>query len=167
MNDTSPHPSSPDPTIAAASARPDGYLDQLVSWLERRLDETVGWRHASRLYGLTVLDRDALLAGAPDAARVTFLAEGWVYDLLASPSARLATEYDALGLCCFGRATNLETLERSRCRTVLVADASGQATVNRLRGKPPVLAGHPTGPVADVVEALFGTIPSAPTDRRP
>jgi len=87
--------------------------------------------------------------------RVTFLAEGWVYDLLDGPSAVAATRYDALGLCCFGKATRLDTLERFRCRTVLVAVANDQFAVNRLRGKPPELMGRPNGPVSEQVAGLF------------
>ncbi len=167
MNDTS----VPRDTSIAGPGRPttghDGWLDQLASWLERRLDETVGWRHSSRLYGITVLDRQELIDGTNDAARVTYLAEGWVYDLLDSPSAGIATEYDALGLCCFGRATNLETREQSRCRTVLVADSTGQSSVNRLRGRTPELTGRPSGPVADLVDALFADQRVMETRRRP
>ena len=66
-----------------------------------------------------------------------------------------ATRYDALGLCCFGKATRLDTLERFRCRTVLVAVANDQFAVNRLRGKPPELMGRPNGPVSEQVAGLF------------
>jgi len=172
MNDTS----FPRDTSIAGPGRPahdcgeHHWLDQLASWLERRLDETVGWQHSSRLYGITVIDRESLIAGTPDgndAARVTYLAQGWVYDLLDSPSAGIATEYDALGLCCFGRATHLETLERSRCRTVLVADSTGQSCVNRLRGRTPELTGRPSGPVADRVSALFEGQRATEARRRP
>lgn len=154
MNDTT----SPRDASFAGPGRPPTFLDALAEWFEHSVDETVGWRHSSRLYGLTVLDCDALVArgtAATGAVRFTYLAHGWVYDLLAGPSAEAATRYDALALCCFGRATHLETLEQSRCRTVLVADGAGVSTVNRLRGQPPVLTGRPTGPVAELVAELF------------
>jgi hypothetical protein len=52
-------------------------------------------------------------------------------------------------------ATELETGMRRRCRTVLVADATGQATVNRMRGRPAEAMGPAAGPVADLVAELF------------
>ena len=157
MNDT--------PTMAPAALADPELLDEMAVWLEQRLDETVGWRHASRLYGLTVLDRDGLRAGSAGAMRFAFLAEGYVYDVLAGPSAALATVYDALGLCCFGMATSGETELRRRCRTVLVANGSGQTTVNRLRGSGPERLGRPTGPVAELVAALFGDSETTETGR--
>jgi hypothetical protein len=125
------------------------HLGELASWFEQTLHTTIGWARGSRLYGLTAGD------GNP---RATFLAEGWVYEILAGPSAMVAvTRFDALGLCCFGKATHLDTLERFRCRTTLVADAAGQCAVNRIRGRQPEVLGAPTGPVADLVRALYAS----------
>jgi len=130
-------------------------LEEVAAWLERRLDETVGWRSGSRLYGLTLLDPDALGRDEAGAMRITYLGEGYVYPLLGGPAGQAATGFDALGLCCFGVATNLETGRRRRCRTVLVANCSGQSTVNRLKGERPECLGRPHGPVADLVGELF------------
>ena len=128
-------------------------LDELALWFERELHETIGWARGSRLYGLTV---NLGGKGNSNEPRRTFLADGWVYDLLEGSSALVAaTRFDALGLCCFGKATNLDTLETFRCRTVLVANAHGQCVVNRIRGREPELSGRATGPVAQRVEALF------------
>lgn len=138
----------------------DHSLAALAMWFELRVQERVGWRDGSRLFGLEVLDAGALERNADTAARVTFLAEGDVYELLESDCAVLATRFDALGLCCFGTATNLRTGERFRSRTVLVATPFGQSTVNRLQGAPPEHMGAASGPVADRVAALF-----AETDR--
>mgnify|MGYP003352749588 CR=1 FL=1 len=79
------------------------------------------------------------------AVRIVFLAAGDVYELLDSDSARTAVLFDVLALCCFGVATELETGIRRRCRTVLVADHGGQATVNRMRGRAPEALGAASG----------------------
>jgi len=136
-------------------AAPNGALDALAMWFELRVQERVGWREGSRLFGLEVLDASALDRNADSAARVTFLAEGDVYELLDGECALVATRFDALGLCCFGTATNLRTGERFRSRTVLVATPFGQSTVNRLQGGAPEHVGVARGPVADRVGALF------------
>jgi hypothetical protein len=130
-------------------------LTELARWLEVRLHETVGWTEGSRLYGLSVLDRDALTDDGDRAARIVFLGSGDVYELLDGESARHAVLFDAMALCCFGVATELDTGIRRRCRTVLVADHTGQATVNRMRGRPAEPLGVASGPVADLVARLF------------
>ena len=138
-----------------APGEPAHALDALAMWFELRVQERVGWRDGSRLFGLEVLDAGSLERNADTAARVTFLAEGDVYELLDGECALLATRFDALGLCCFGTATNLRTGERFRSRTVLVATPFGQSTVNRLQGGSPEHMGVARGPVADRVAALF------------
>jgi hypothetical protein len=140
-------------------------LADLASWLELRLHEADDWRSPSRLYGLTVLDPDALGRNADSAAAFTFLAEGEVYALLECPAVVAAATFDALGIACTGTATRLDTGERYRCRTVLVADGTGQSTVNRLRGEAPERMGRASGPVADRVELLFRALRS--TESRP
>ena len=140
-------------------------LDHLATWLELRLHETAGWDTGSRLYGLTVMDPEALGRNADGAARISLLAEGDVYELLDSPVAIAATVFDAVGLCCFGTATRLDTGERSRCRTVLVANECGQSTVNRLQGRPPERMGMASGPVAERVDLLFSAFRSTETHR--
>ncbi len=133
-------------------------LDDLAAWLEVRLHETAGWTCGSRLYGLTVLDPDGVGRNADDAARFTFLAEGDVYALLDGPAAVAGTLFDALGLCCLGTATRLDTGERFRCRTVLVANEGGQSTVNRIKGSAPERMGRASGPIAEIVDGLFGLV---------
>ena len=140
-------------------------LDDLASWLELRLHETVGWGSGSRIYGLTLLDPEALGRNGDEAARFTFLAEGDVYALLESPTAVMATMFEAIGLCCFGTATRLDTGERHRCRTLLVANEWGQSTVNRLKGLRPERMGVSSGPVAERVAELFDAIRSTETHR--
>jgi len=130
----------------------------LANWLELRLHETIGWGTGSRMYGLTALDAEALGRNADDAVRITFLAEGDVYDLLESPTAVTATMFDAIGLCCYGTATHLVTGESRRCRTVLVANEFGQATTNRLKGAPPEPMGRASGPIAAIVDELYDVI---------
>lgn len=139
-------------------------LDALAMWFELRMQERVGWRDGSRLYGLEVLDADALERNGDTAARITFVAEGDVYELLDGECAALAASFDALGLCCFGTATNLRTGERYRSRTVLVATPQGQSTVNRLQGASPEHMGVARGPVADRVAALFAASGTTHTD---
>jgi hypothetical protein len=141
------------------------FHQQLADWLELRLHETIGWGSGNRLYGLTVLDREALGRNADEAVRVAFLAEGDVYSILEGPIALAATMFDATGLCCFGTATHLDTGERRRCRTVLVANEDGQATTNRLLGGPPESMGRASGPVATIVDGLYDVIRS--TEARP
>lgn len=133
-------------------------LDDLAAWLEVRLHETAGWTCGSRLYGLTVLDPDGVGRNADDAARFTFLAEGDIYALLDGPAAVAGTLFDALGLCCLGTATRLDTGERFRCRTVLVANEGGQSTVNRIKGSAPERMGRASGPIAEIVDGLFGLV---------
>lgn len=130
----------------------------LADWLELRLHETIGWGSGSRMYGLSVLDPDALGRNADEAVRITFLAEGDVYDILDGPTAVAATMFDAIGLCCFGTATHLDTGERRRCRTVLVANEHGQATTNRLMGAAPEAMGRASGPIAAIVDDLYDVI---------
>lgn len=141
---------------SGGSARRDpSFLTDAALWFERRLHETVGWSEGSRLYGLNILDRAALSRDDDHAARIVFLGSGDVYELLAGESARFAVLSDVLALCCFGVATELDTGIRRRCRTVLVADHTGQATVNRMRGRPAEPLGTASGPVADLVARLF------------
>jgi hypothetical protein len=134
---------------------PRSFLADLASWLEQRLDETVGWVDGSRLYGITVHDPSEVSAGRDGSARFTFLAEGFVYDLLSGPAADLAIRHDALALCCFGMSTNLESGDRMRSRTVLVATADGQVAINRVEGGSPIVAVDPVGGVPDAVQLLF------------
>lgn len=136
----------------------DTIHQDLANWLELRLHETIGWASGSRMYGLSVLDTDALARNADEAARITFLAEGDVYNVLEGPTALAATMYDAIGLCCFGTATHLDTGEQRRCRTVLVANEDGQATTNRLMGARPEAMGRASGPIAAIVDELFDVI---------
>lgn len=142
--------------IAPAGCPNDEHmLGALAMWFELRMQERVGWRDGSRLYGLEVLDAAALERNSDTAARITFVAEGDVYELLEGECAATAASFDALGLCCFGTATNLRTGERYRSRTVLVATPWGQSTVNRLQGASPEHMGEARGPVAERVAALF------------
>ena len=157
---SSPHP-LPDPVLAD----PD-LMQGLANWLELRLHETAGWISGSRLFGLTVLDADGVGRNADDAVRLTFLADGHVYALLDSPTAMVATLFDALGLCCYGTATKLDSGEQHRCRTVLVANQYGQATSNRMEGSTPEPMGRASGPVAERVDALFDVFRSADGQRR-
>ena len=138
-------------------------LDNLAVWLEVRLHETAGWSCGSRLYGLTLLDPEGLGRNAEDAVRFTFLAEGDVYALLDGPAALAGTMFDALGLCCLGTATRLDSGERFRCRTVLVANECGQSTVNRIKDEAPERMGRATGPIAEIVDGLFGLAHTAET----
>ena len=140
-------------------------LDALASWLELRIHEHEPWGGPAQLYGLTVEDAGALGRNADGAARQRLLACGQVYDLLDSPAAVMATMFDAIGLCCFGMATRLDTGARSRCRTVVVATERDQRSVNRMEGQHPELMGVPRGPVADRLDRLFDVLRS--TEARP
>jgi len=144
-----------------ASAR----LTELASWLELRIHEEEPWGTAARLYGITVIDEELLGRNADEAARYTLLAEGPVYDLLDSPTAVMATMFDAVGLCCHGTATRLDTGGRFRCRTVLVADEGGHVAVNRLEGTAPEVMGAARGPIAERMNRLFDILRSAEPHR--
>lgn len=139
-------------------------LTELASWLELRLHEEEPWGTAARLYGITVLDADLLGRNADEAARYTLLAEGPVYDLLDSPTAVMATMFDAIGLCCHGTATRLDTGGRFRCRTVLAADEGGHVAVNRIEGATPEVMGAARGPIAERITRLFDIL--RPTEPR-
>jgi hypothetical protein len=149
---------------SADVARP--VLHVLADLLEQRIDETIGWSDGSRLYGISVLDLDEVVAGNAEAARLSFLADGWVYDLLAGPAAELAAQHDALGLCCFGTATDLTSGKRRRCRTILVADEHGQLALNRVRGHAALVTDSPAGGVPDLVRGIFGRLHAPPTRSR-
>jgi len=144
---------------------PPTRLAELASWLELRIHEEEPWGTAARLYGITVLDGDLLGRNADEAARYTLLAEGPVYDLLDSPTAVMATMFDAIGLCCHGTATRLDIGGRFRCRTVLAADEGGHVAVNRVEGMTPEVMGAATGPVAERMNRLFDILRSAEPHR--
>ena len=78
-----------------------------------------------------------------------------MYDLLTPTYLDAAMSEGTIVLICYGKATHLETLERKRCRTVLVANRDGQCCVNHVRGAQPEVAGKTTGPVADRIDAYF------------
>lgn len=140
-------------------------LTELASWLELRIHEEEPWGNATRIYGITVLDSALLGRNSDDAARYTFLAEGPLYDLLDSPTAVMATMFDAIGLCCHGTATRLDTGGRFRCRTVLVASEHGHVAVNRIDGATPEVMGAATGPVAERMNRLFDLLRSTEPHR--
>jgi hypothetical protein len=126
-------------------------LAGLAVWFEARMDEAVGWRSSSRLYGLSVIDPDGVGAGHAGAVRVTFVADGDPYVVLPGHAGAVAARYDAIGLCCFGIATEVRSGRTRRCRTVVVGDRRGLEAVNRVAGGAPESLGRPRGPLAELL----------------
>ena len=118
----------------------------LVRWFESRLHESVGFcLRGCRLYGLELIDPDALGDGDPMAARVSFIAEADDREsVVAHPDARAAIAFDAAAMVTVewrpmtasGLARPGQFLPRRRARVVeLVLDDVG-VTVIRFENDP-------------------------------
>jgi len=126
----------------------------LARWFDERLHDSVGFCLAGcRLYGLEVIDREALQHGQPAAVRVAFLAEAPDRDsLLRHPAAMEAMQFDAVALagmewrplpqplpCRPG-----EFVGRRRARVVEVMVDHRMATVLRFEADPGFVVLAPT-----------------------
>lgn len=118
----------------------------LVRWFESRLHESVGFcLRGCRLYGLELIDPDALGDGDPMAARVSFIAEADDREsVVAHPDARSAIAFDAAAMvtvewrpmAASGLTRPGQFVARRRARVVeLVLDDVG-VTVIRFENDP-------------------------------
>lgn len=121
----------------------------IATWLERRLDMSLGYElAAARLYGIVVNDPLGLLDDLGQAARTSFIDEASdAYDLLAGSSAVLARSFDAAAIVTVGWAApttdgaevDLEPSRhphRRRVRIVTVVTDEGCASAIRFADDP-------------------------------
>ena len=91
----------------------------LSRWFDARLDEMLPPRGAVvQLYGLEVIDRDAITELDPSAVRVVFLAEGPdVSSVASSPGGLAATDYDAAVTVEYAWVPSADRTPRPGCFT--------------------------------------------------
>ena len=141
----------------------------IASWIERRLDATVGFHlGAARLYGVVVNDASSLGDACADdtAARSSFLGEHRdVYALLDGSLGVLARSFDAAAIVTCGWAAPMlpdgtmthrpsRHPTRRRVRVVGVVDDAGVASVIRFEDDPSEPVAVPAGAIGDMVESL-------------
>lgn len=145
----------------------------LVRILEQRLHETLAdatqapFDTDAQIFGLTVRDDDALLAGDEAAFSHCWIAESdAVYDLLEGPAAALARLFDAAAVLTTGwSAPSDEPLitaprhhpQRRRVRLVVVVDDAGMASALRFADDPhqAVISTTGFGHLADVLSEVW------------
>lgn len=143
----------------------------IATWLERRLDASLGYHlPAARLYGIVVNDPAQLLDEGAAAARSSYIDENRdVYALIDGAGAVLARSFDAAAMVTCGWAAPMlddNTMthrpsrhpERRRVRVVAVIDDGGLASVLRFEDEPnrPILRGERgIGQVADALETMW------------
>jgi hypothetical protein len=141
----------------------------IASWLERRIDTTVGFHlSAARLYGVVVNDPRGFGNESADdiAARSSFLGEHRdVYALLDGALGVLARSFDAAAIVTCGWAAPMlpdgtmthrpsRHPTRRRVRVVGVVGDGGIASVVRFEDDPTECVAIPDGAVGDMVESL-------------
>jgi hypothetical protein len=123
----------------------------LARWFEARLQDSLAPPSANvRLYGLEVIDADALDEFGP-AARVSFVAEaGDLSELFELPDAWRVREFDAAAVVTHPwfmtpqlQAKPGEYPVRRRARVVVVTTRGGSATVTRFDDDPGVVVCSP------------------------
>lgn len=127
----------------------------LARWFDDRLHGSVGFCLAGcRLYGLEVIDRDALQHGDPAAVRTSFLAEADDRDsLLRHPAAMEVLQFDAVALAAMEWRPTPQPLPcrpgefagRRRARVVEVMVGHRLATVLRFEADPGFVVLAPAG----------------------
>ena len=127
----------------------------LARWFDERLHESVGFCLAGcRLYGLEVIDADALQHGAPDAVRSSFLVEAADRDVVVRhPGAAEALQFDAAAMVSLEWRPTPQQLPcrpgefvgRRRARVVDVMMGHRSATVLRFESDPGFVVLAPTG----------------------
>ena len=127
----------------------------LARWFDERLHESVGFcLDGCRLYGLEVVDTDALVHGASAAARASFLVEAADFDAVSRhPAAAEVLQFDAVALVSLEWRPKTQPLPcrpgefvgRRRARVVEVMVGHRSATVLRFENDPGFVVLAPTG----------------------
>jgi hypothetical protein len=127
----------------------------LARWFDDRLHDSVGFcLTGCRLYGLELIDDDALRHGEPTAVRAAFLVEGADRDtVVRDPSAVDALQFDAVALVSLEWRPIPQPLPcrpgefvgRRRARVVDVMVGHRSATVLRFEADPGFVVLAPTG----------------------
>jgi hypothetical protein len=150
----------------------------LVRALEQRLHETLAdataepFHTEAQIFGITVHDDEALLAGDDGAFSHCWIAQSEaVYDLLEGPAAALARLFDAAAVLTTGwSAPSDEPLavaprhhpQRRRVRLTVVVDDAGMASALRFADTPheAVVSTAGVGLLADALHEVWsGTVP--------
>lgn len=150
----------------------------LVRALEQRLHETLAdatsepFHTEAQIFGITVHDDDALLAGDDTAFSHCWIAQSEaVYDLLDGPAAALARLFDAAAVLTSGwSAPSDEPLmmaprhhpQRRRVRLAVVVDDAGMASALRFADTPheAIISTAGSGMLADALNEVWsGTTP--------